>query len=162
MLPTAPRRALCRGALVFALAGCAGSGAAFGQSQNAGIPEVRNVALTVLIAHGMSQPGTIDPECQLLQARIRPMRFGTLTAVQKRSFVVPFGTWAQVAMPGGSAVRMVPISVVDGRLHLHVRLPRGARAGLDTRLRMQNRKPFVVGGARYRGGHLLVQIMPEF
>ena len=162
MLPSAPHRALRIGAVLFAVVGCAGSGAAFGQSRSEGLPDARGIALSVLVAHGMRQPGTVDPECRPLQARIRPMRFGTLTVVQKRSFVVPFGTWARVSMPGGRAVKMVPISVIDERLHLHVQVPRGARKGLDTRLRMQNGKPFVVGGARYRGGHLLVQILPEF
>ena len=148
--------------MLVAAVACASPGSVLGQSRPEGLPDVRGVALSVLVAHGMPEPGTVDPECRPLQARIRPMRFGTLTVVQKRTFVVPFGTWAHVAMPGGRPVQMVPISVIDGRLHLHVQVPRGPRKGLDTRLRMQNGKPFVVGGTRYRGGHLLVQILPEF
>lgn len=162
MPSAASRRVLGLGVILFAAIGFTGSENAFAQSPNEAMPRIRGVALTVLIAHGMPQPGTIDPECRPLQARIRPMRFGTLTAVEKRSFVLPFGTWARVAMPGGRSVQMVPISVVDERLHLHLQVPRGANRGLDTRIRMRNRKPFVVGGTPHRGGHLLVQIVPEF
>ena len=128
----APRFVLCFGAAILAVAGCVSSQAAFGQTQAPPnrVPEL--IALTVLVAHGMTQPGTVDPECRALQSRISPIRFGSLNVVQKRTLRVPFGTWARVGMPGGGAVQMVPISVVDRLLHMQLQVPRGARDGFKT------------------------------
>ncbi len=116
------------------------------------------VAVRVLIAHAMKEGSVVDPQCEQLRKRLGPMRFGSLRAIQERRFLLHMGENGALVLPTGARLKVVPLSIVRQRLNLRVEVP----GVVNTRLQMTNGRPVIVGGPRHSGGHLIVQITPEY
>ncbi len=116
------------------------------------------VTVRVLIAHAMKEGSQTDPRCEQLRKRLGPMRFGSLRAVQERQFLLHMGENGAMVLPTGARLRVVPLSIVRKRLNVRVEVP----GVVNTRLQMTSGRPVIVGGPRHSGGHLIVEITPEY
>ena len=118
-------------------------------------PREQPVAVRVMVAHAVVEPGRVDPECESLQKQLAPLKFGSLRAVQVRTFRLHMGQRGAIMLPTGTELRIVPLSIIRKRLNLRVEVP----GTVNTRLQMSSGRPIIVGGPRYEGGHLIVQII---
>ena len=120
--------------------------------------KTNSIAVRVLVARGGMEPGGIDKDCKELVSQLGPLRFQSLKLVQKRTIYLQMGQRGAVQLPTGGDLRIVPLSIIRERLHMRVEMP----GVVNTRLRMQSSRPVIVGGPRHQGGHLIVQIIPEY
>jgi hypothetical protein len=121
-------------------------------------PTAQPVSVRIIVAHAASAPGSVDPECEELKAQLAPITFGSLHVVQKRQFSLAMGERGALPLPTGTELRIVPLSIIRERLNLRVEVP----GAVNTRLQMQRGRPVILGGPRHAGGHLIVQIVPEY
>jgi hypothetical protein len=129
-----------------------------GASPASAEPREQPIAVRVMVAHARVEQGRVDPECESLQKQLAPLNFGSLHAVQLRTFRLHMGQRGAIALPTGAELRIVPLSIIRKRLNLRVEVP----GTVNTRLQMSSGKPVIVGGPRHEGGHLIVQIIPEY
>jgi hypothetical protein len=135
----------------------AATGALSARAQAASSP---NVGIDVVLVYGSAQEGAVDVGLLSMQEHLQrrlPMRFGTLQTFDSKHFDLPMGKLAEMRLPDGSAVRILPIAVVDGRLQMHLDMP-----GVSTRLQVQSGRPVIMGGQRYQNGVVFVQLTSSF
>lgn len=116
------------------------------------------VAVRVIVAHAIREPGRIDPACKDLEKQISSLGFGSLHMVRKEILMLRMGQRGAMPLPSGSELRIVPLSIIRERLNMRVEVP----GAVNTRLQMHSGRPVIVGGPRHEGGHLIVQIVPEY
>lgn len=116
------------------------------------------ISLRVMVVHAAEQKGTIDPALRRLPRSLGPMKFGTLRLIQQQQLSLGMGQQGHVALPMGREVMMVPLSVVQRRLFMHLEMP----GQVNGQLRMVPGRPVVLGGQRHGDGHVIVYIEPEF
>jgi hypothetical protein len=116
------------------------------------------VSLRVMVVHAAEQKGTIDPQLRRLPRSLGPMKFGTLRLIQQQRLELGMGQEGHVSLPTGREVMMVPLSVVQRRLFMHLEMP----GQVNGQLRMLPGRPVVLGGQRHEDGHVIVYIEPEF
>jgi hypothetical protein len=116
------------------------------------------VYLRVMVVHAAEQKGTIDPQLRRLPRSLGPMKFGTLRLLQQQQLRLGMGQEGHVPLPAGREVSMVPLSVVQRRLFMHLEMP----GQVNGQLRMVPGRPVVLGGQRHGDGHVIVYIEPEF
>lgn len=141
-------------------AGAAGAGLAQAQDPEAEPhpPEQRSVQLRVMVIQAFEQArGPSDPECAAVPRKLGPLHFGTLRLIHQRRVRAVMGENLRVLLPDGE-VRMMPVSVVQQRLHMYLNWP----GQVNSNVRMQRGKPLILGGPRHGDGHLLVYIEPDF
>lgn len=148
------RSSLYRPALLTFAAGFLLAGAASAQEVSRDIPPV---TFKISIARALPQEGGIEPDCLELSRRL-PMRFGSISHCAPRVFRVPFGERAEMQLPTGSAIRILPVQVHRDQLHMQFELP----GVVNTRLQMTHGRPVIMGGLPHEGGLLIIQVVPEF
>jgi hypothetical protein len=121
-------------------------------------PVKRTVFVQVMVVQAGPQSGNDDPQCRELRKQLGPMHVGSLRMVQKIQYQLRFGENGAVLLPAGGEIRLTPINIHARRLNMQLQMP----GRMDTHLRMRAGKPVIVGGPRYKNGHLLVQIVPQF
>jgi hypothetical protein len=119
--------------------------------------DIPPITFKISVARALPQDGAIDPDCVELSRRL-PMRFGSLTRCAPRVFRVPFGERAQMQLPTGSDIRVLPVTVLRNQLHMQLELP----GVVNTRLQMTHGRPVILGGLPHEGGLLIIQVVPEF
>lgn len=119
--------------------------------------DIPPITFKISVALALPQEGQIDPDCLELSRRL-PMRFGSLTHCAPRVFRVPFGERAEMELPTGSVVSVLPVQVHRDQLHMQFELP----GMVNTRLQMTHGRPVIMGGIKYDGGLLIIQVVPEF
>ncbi len=120
-------------------------------------PDIPPITFKISLARALPQEGGIAPECIELARRL-PMRFGSITGCAPTVFRVPFGEHAELALPTGSNIRVLPVTVLRDHLHMQFELP----GVVNTRLQMRHGRPVIIGGIPYEGGLLIIQVVPEF
>ena len=115
------------------------------------------VHFTVTVGHAMAEPGAVAAEFRGFQRNFMP-HLSSIRVIEKRAFTLRFGEWARVKLPTGSDVSILPLAVHGRKLHMQFNLP----GKLDTSMRLSNHKPMTVGAGRYKRGHLLIQVDPQF
>ncbi len=148
------RSSLFRPALRTFAVGLLLAGAASAQEDARDIPPV---TFKISIARALPQEGAVDPDCLELSRRL-PMRFGSIRGCAPRVFRVPFGEYAVMQLPTGSAIRILPVQVHRNQLHMQFELP----GVVNTRLQMAHGRPVIMGGLPHEGGLLIIQVVPEF
>jgi len=148
------RSSLCRPALLTFAASLLFAGAASAQEDARDIPPV---TFKISVARALPQEGGVAQDCLELSRRL-PMRFGSLTGCAPRVFRVPFGEYAVMKLPTGSAIRILPVQVHRDQLHMQFELP----GVVNTRLQMAHGRPVIMGGLPHEGGLLIIQVVPEF
>jgi hypothetical protein len=78
--------------------------------------------------------------------------------VEDRTVAVLLGEEARVKLPTGSEVRLLPIAVHGGQLHLQLEMP----DVVNTSMRLANSRAFYVGGVRFGSDTLVFKLVPEF
>jgi hypothetical protein len=116
------------------------------------------ISVRVLVVHAAEQQGTIDPQLRRLPRSLGPMKFGTLRLIRQQQLELGMGQEGHVSLPAGREVMMVPVSVVQRRLFMHLEMP----GQVNGQLRMLPGRPVVLGGQRHEDGHVIVYIEPEF
>ena len=120
-------------------------------------PDIPPITFKISIARAHPQEGGITPDCVELARRL-PMRFGSISGCAPTVFHVPFGERAELALPTGSSIRVLPVTVLRDHLHMQFELP----GVVNTRLQMRHGRPVIVGGLPHEGGLLIIQVVPEF
>jgi hypothetical protein len=112
----------------------------------------------VLIALAVAEGAEVEPRCKELRKRLGPMHVGSLRALHEEIFRLRMGEQGALTLPTGANLRIVPLAIIRQRLNLRVQVP----GIVNTRLQTTSGRAVIVGGPRYQGGHLIVQIIPEY
>jgi len=123
-------------------------------------PQEPEVKIDVALVYGSADEGPIDSELSSMRTFLEkqlPMHFGTLERLDSKQFALALGETAGFPLPSGSEVNVLPIAIVNGRLHLYLEMP-----GLNTRLQIANGRPVILGGPAYQNGHMLVELTTRF
>lgn len=115
------------------------------------------ISFKVMVVYASKKPGKVDAEALALSKRL-PMRFETVELLEKKSLSVPFGEEVKLVLSTGGEVRLLPVLVHQNQLHMQFQMP----DVVNTRLKMQNSRPMILGGVPHKDGFLIIEVLPEF
>lgn len=119
--------------------------------------EKQSVYFRIRVIQASEQNGKIEPGCEETRRLLPWANFKRMELLQERRLRLSMGEAGQVDLPTGKRVRLVPISILNRRLHVHLQGP-----SINGRLQMVRGKPILLGPQRHEGGRLIVRIDPEF
>jgi hypothetical protein len=164
--------ARCAGATALSLAAALALGGApnraFAQATASPIPatkaepevvarELPPIRIHIVIARASEVVGIIDPGARDIYEHL-PAKYHSITLVQDRTVSVNLGDQAHVWLPTGSEVRLLPVAVHGGQLHMQLEMP----DVLNTSMRLANSRAFYIGGVRLGEDTLVFKLVPEF
>jgi hypothetical protein len=120
--------------------------------------KAQQVGVHILVALAAQEGAEVDTGCKELRKRLGPMHVGSLRTVQKRKLVLRVGQHGALALPTGDNLKILPITIIGQQLNLRVQV----RGLVNTRLQTTSGRPLIVRGPRHKGGHLILQIVPEY
>jgi hypothetical protein len=115
------------------------------------------ITIRISVASASESEGTMDPKAADIYEHL-PAKYHSIHLIDERTLTVVFGEVARIALPTGAEVRLIPVAVHGGQLHLQLEMPEL----LNTSMRMSNSRAFYVGGVPYEGGTLVFKLVPEF
>ena len=115
------------------------------------------ILIRVLIARASESEGAVDPAARDIYEHL-PAKYHSITLVEDRTVAVLLGEQAHVQLPTGSEVRLLPVAVHGGQLHLQLEMP----DVVNTSMRLANSRAFYVGGVRLGKDTLVFKLVPEF
>ncbi len=117
------------------------------------------IEFEIQVVHGSNAEGqsVVDPACAEIKRRL-PVKFNSLQMVTQRTLRLKFGESGQVSLPTGREFRLMPISIVRDRLHVHFQI----KDLVDTRLQLRSGRPVIVGGQAWDEGKLIIMLKPAF
>jgi hypothetical protein len=115
------------------------------------------IQIRISIARASEKEGTIDPQARDIYEHV-PKRYHSISMIDDRTVAVLLGEEAHVKLPTGSEVRLLPIAVHGGQLHLQLEMP----DVVNTSMRLSNSRAFYVGGVRFGADTLVFKLVPEF
>jgi len=115
------------------------------------------ITIRISVATASETEGVMDPKARDIYEHL-PAKFHSIRMIEERTITVLFGEVARVGLPTGTEVRLTPVAVHGGQLHLQLEMPEL----LNTSMRMANSRAFYVGGVPYEGGTLVFKLVPEF
>jgi hypothetical protein len=115
------------------------------------------ITIRIAVATASEAEGEMDPKALDIYEHL-PAKYQSIRLIDERTLTVVFGEVARVGLPTGTEVRLVPVAVHGGQLHLQLEMPEL----LNTSMRMSNSRAFYVGGVPYEGGTLVFKLVPEF
>ncbi len=115
------------------------------------------ISIRFSVAFASEEEGDLDPAAHDIYERL-PARYHSIRMIEERTIEVLFGEQVHVTLPTGAQVRLLPIAVHGGQLHLQLEMPQL----LNTSMRMANSRAFYVGGVPYEHGTLVFKLVPEF
>jgi len=115
------------------------------------------ITIHIVVALASERAGTVDAAAHDISEHL-PAKYHSIRMIEERTIEVLFGEQAHVALPTGTEVRLTPVAVHGGQLHLQLEMP----ALLNTSMRMANNRAFYVGGVPYGDGTLVFKLVPEF
>ena len=121
--------------------------------------EEQKVLFDLQVVKGSNEivPARQDPACDELKRRL-PMQFTSLEMLAQQRMDLGFGEAGRIRLPTGRPVSLLPIAIVQGRLHVHFRMD-----GLvDTRLQMRSGQPVIIGGESYEQGKIILMLTPTY
>ncbi len=170
MIPFARSSSAALALAAFAFAGAAPREARAGETQISLVPppsasEARDevqtamppITIRVSVASASEAEGEVDPRAQDIFEHL-PNRFRSIHMVEEKTISVWFGERAEVKLPTGSTVNLLPVAVHNQQLHLQLEMPEV----LNTSMRMSNSRALYVGGVDYGDGTLIFKLVPEF
>ena len=125
---------------------------------SAGAQTAIPIAFDVQVVHGTNEhEKASDPRCAEIKKTL-PIQFKTLEEVRREQLTTTLGQARGMNLPSGRRMNLVPISVVDNRLNLLLKMD-----GLvHTRLQLVSGRPVIVGGEPYQGGKIIIKMTPTF
>ena len=115
------------------------------------------ITIHVVVAVASEEAGTVDAAALDISEQL-PAKYHSIRMIEERTIEVLFGEQAHVALPNGTEVRLIPVAVHGGQLHLQLEMP----SVLNTSMRMANNRAFYVGGVPYGQGTLVFKLVPDF
>jgi hypothetical protein len=115
------------------------------------------ILIKISIARASKAEGAVEPAAVDIYEHL-PAKYHSISLLETRTVAVLLGEQAEVQLPNGSEVRLRPIAVHGGQLHLQFEMP----DVLNTSMRLANNRAFYVGGPRLDGGTLVFKLVPEF
>jgi hypothetical protein len=115
------------------------------------------IQIRVSIARASEAEGPVDPRARDIYEHV-PTKYHSISMVDDRTVAVLLGEEARVKLPTGTEVRLLPIAVHGGQLHLQLEMP----DVVNTSMRLANSRAFYVGGVRYGSDTLVFKLVPEF
>ncbi|HTO06118.1 MAG TPA: hypothetical protein VMR86_03600 [Myxococcota bacterium] len=115
------------------------------------------IQIRISIARASEAEGPIDPLAKDIYEHV-PKKYHSISMVDDRTVAVLLGEEARVKLPTGSEVRLVPVAVHGGQLHLQLEMP----DVVNTSMRLANSRAFYVGGVRMGNDTLVFKLVPEF
>lgn len=115
------------------------------------------ITIRISVATASEAKGEMDPRAIDIYEHL-PAKFQSIQMIEERTISVLFGEVARVSLPTGAEVRLTPVAVHGGQLHMQLEMPEL----LNTSMRMANSRAFYVGGVPYGGGTLVFKLVPEF
>ena len=115
------------------------------------------ITIRISVATASEAEGEMDPKARDIYEHL-PAKYHSIRMIEERTITVLFGEVARVGLPTGTEVRLTPVAVHGGQLHLQLEMPEV----LNTSMRMANSRAFYVGGVPYEGGTLVFKLVPEF
>ena len=118
------------------------------------LPPIR---IRLIIARASEVEGAVDPGARDIYEHL-PAKYHSITLIEDRTLSVNLGDQAHVYLPTGSEVRLLPVAVHGGQLHMQLEMP----DVLNTSMRMANSRAFYVGGVKLGGDTMVFKLVPEF
>ena len=119
--------------------------------------ELPPIRIRLLIARASEVEGNVDPGARDIYEHL-PAKYHSIALVDDRTLSVNLGDQAHVYLPTGSEVRLLPVAVHGGQLHLQIEMP----DVLNTSMRLANSRAFYIGGVRLGEDTLVFKLVPEF
>ena len=115
------------------------------------------IQIRVSIARASQNEGVIDPLAMDIYEHL-PAKFHSIVLIEDRTVAVLLGEQARVKLPTGNEVRLLPVAVHGGQLHLQLEMP----DVVNTSMRLANSRAFYVGGVPLGQDTLVFKLVPEF
>ena len=119
--------------------------------------ELPPIRIRLVIARASEVVGTVDPAARDIYEHL-PAKYHSIVLVEDRTLSVNLGDQAHVWLPTGSEVRLLPVAVHGGQLHMQLEMP----DVLNTSMRLANSRAFYIGGVRLGEDTLVFKLVPEF
>jgi hypothetical protein len=120
-------------------------------------PPIPPITIRISVASASEVEGDMDPAARDIYEHL-PAKYRSIQMIEERTIEVLFGEVARVGLPTGTEVRLIPVAVHGGQLHLQLEMPEL----LNTSMRLANSRAFYVGGVPYGDGTLVFKLVPEF
>ena len=117
----------------------------------------RPVSFDVQVVHGSDKEAAADPRCEQIRNNL-PIHFKSLAEVQRKKLEVALGQAGSLKLPSGRQIRLVPISIVDDRLHVLLKM----EGLVESQLRLTSGRAVIVGGEPDRDGRIIITLTPKF
>lgn len=115
------------------------------------------ILIRISIARASVKEGNVDPGARDIYEHL-PAKYHSIKLLEDRTVSVLLGEQAHVQLPTGSEVRLLPVAVHGGQLHLQLEMP----DIVNTSMRLANSRAFYVGGVRLGQDTLVFKLVPEF
>lgn len=115
------------------------------------------ITIRISVATASEAEGAVDPKASDIFEHL-PNRFHSISLIEERTISVFPGERAEVPLPSGASVTLLPVAVHNRQLHMQLDMPEV----LNTRMRLSNSRALYVGGVGYGDGTLVFKLVPEF
>jgi hypothetical protein len=105
-----------------------------------------------------NQSDEFDPRLKPMEKQLKVMKYRSYRLLKEDNQSVPWNENATFEIPGGRSLAISPQDSKDKQIALKVRLTEGVKPLLDTTVRLQNRRYFLLGGPPHEGGALVISI----
>jgi hypothetical protein len=125
---------------------------------NAGENSNQPVQLKIGTILASNQSDEFDPRLKPMEKQLKVMKYRSYRLLKEDNQSVPWNENATFEIPGGRSLAISPQDSKDKQIALKVRLTEGVKPLLDTTVRLQNRRYFLLGGPPHEGGALVISI----
>ena len=123
-----------------------------------GSAEAARVSFDVQVVHGSNKgEAKSDPRCEQIKHNL-PIQFKSLSEVQRKRLKSRLGQPSALKLPSGRQIRLVPISIIDNRLHVLLKM----EGLVESQLRLSSGRAVIVGGEPYDDGRIIIKLTPQF
>jgi hypothetical protein len=119
---------------------------------------IQPVQLKIGTILASNQSDEFDLRLKPMEKQLKVMKYRSYRLLKEDSQSVPWNDNATFEIPGGRSLSISPQDSKDKQIALKVRLTEGAKPLLDTTVRLQNRRYFLLGGPPHEGGALVISI----
>jgi hypothetical protein len=125
---------------------------------NAAENSTQPVQLKIGTILASNQSDEFDPRLKPMEKQLKVMKYRSYRLLKEDNQSVPWNENATFDIPGGRSLAISPQDSKDKQIALKVRLTEGVKPLLDTTVRLQNRRYFLLGGPPHEGGALVISI----
>jgi hypothetical protein len=119
---------------------------------------IQPVQLKIGTILASNQSDEFDARLKPLEKQLKVMKYRSYRLLKEDSQSVPWNDNATFEIPGGRSLAISPQDSKNKQISLKVRLTEGAKPLLETTVRLQNRRYFLLGGPPHEGGALVISI----